>query len=84
MAPPDPALARLKILSALKEEFMDILDEGTTDAQQLAQWDSEMYAFAADIMDAFGFEVIAVRADDEFDVRLRIPKYVDSPEGSAA
>lgn len=84
MAPGDPAEARLRILSALKEEFMDILDEGSTDAQQLAQWDSDMTAFAADIMDAFGFEVITVRGDDVFDVRLQIPKYVDSPEEPAA
>jgi hypothetical protein len=84
MATLDPAVARLKILEALKEEFMDILDDGEVPVAELAKLNSEMTDFSADILDAFRLEVIAVRGDDEFDVRLRIPKYDDSPEGDAA
>lgn len=84
MATLDPAEARLKILDALKEEFMDIVDDGTTSVEELVKLNSEMTDFAADILDAFQIEVIADRGGDEFDVRLRIPKYDDSPEGDAA
>ena len=81
MATLDPAQARLKILEALKEEFMDVLDDGTT-VEELTKLNSEMTDFAADILDAFQFEVTADRGGDVFDVRLRIPNY-DAPEGSA-
>lgn len=79
----DPAQARLKILEALKEEFMDIVDDGNTTIEELTKLNSEMTDFAAEILDVFRIEVIADRGGDEFDVRLRIPNYDDVPQESA-
>ena len=74
---PDPIEARLKIMTALKEEFMDVVDDGTTEKDQLVALDAQMTDLASDIMDAFQIEVIGSPGADIYDVRLVIPKYTD-------
>lgn len=76
----EPAEARLKILDALKEEFMDVLDDGTTTRDELVELNTQMTDFAADILDAFQLEVIGSLGGDVFDVRLRLPDYGALPQ----
>ena len=74
---PDPIEARLKILNALKEEFMDVVDDGITEKDELVALNTQMTDLAADIMDAFQVEVIGSSGADIYDVRLVIPKYTE-------
>ena len=71
----EPAVARLAILEALKEEFMDLLDDGKTTTDELISLNREMTDFAAELLDAFSFEVIGSPEDGAYDVRLRLPIY---------
>ena len=64
-------------MTALKEEFMDVVDDGTTEKDQLVALDAQMTDLASDIMDAFQVEVIGSLGADVYDVRLVIPKYTD-------
>ena len=64
-------------MTALKEEFMDVVDDGTTEKDQLVALDAQMTDLASDIMDAFQIEVTGSPGADIYDVRLVIPKYTD-------
>lgn len=75
----DPAEARLALIEALKEEFMDIVDDGTTSQQELIELNTQMTDMAVDIFDAFQMEVIGSQEGDVYDIRLRIPNY-DAPQ----
>lgn len=75
----DPAEARLALIEALKEEFMDIVDDGTTSQQELVELNSQMMDMAVDIFDAFKMEVIGSQEGDVYDIRLQIPNY-DAPQ----
>ena len=75
----DPAEARLALIEALKEEFMDIVDDGTTSQQELIELNTQMTDMAVDIFDAFQMEVIGCQEGDVYDIRLRIPNY-DAPQ----
>ena len=76
----DPAIARLAILEALKEEFMDLLDDGKTTTDELVSLNREMTDFAADILQVFELEVIGSPSDGVFEVRLRLPIYDETKE----
>lgn len=75
----DPAEARLALIEALKEEFMDIVDDGTTSQQELVELNTQMMDMAVDIFDAFKMEVIGSQEGDVYDIRLQIPNY-DAPQ----
>ena len=50
----DPAVARLAILEALKEEFMDLMDDGKTTTAELVELNKDLTDFAAEILDVIG------------------------------
>lgn len=79
----DAAEARLKLITALKEEFMDIVDDGTTGQSELTTLDLQMTDMAVDILDAFKMEILSSPEHDVFDVRLRVPNYGVAPATSS-
>lgn len=76
----DPAVARLAILEALKEEFMDLMDDGKTTTAELVELNKDLTDFAAEILDAFNLEVTGSPEDGVFDIRLRLPIYDETQE----